>query len=150
MARRYWAEIDGERLYRDTLGEIKRIAKATADKLGRSVSVGYDDLPGQVKRVRGNPVELFIPAYADAQEKARRRHLDYLAATKARRLARSFRKPNSAALKRELGAVKTGKFAVEAKNGKERLTLFRPSRNAAEALGADFEAAGYKVTIRPV
>lgn len=149
MARRYWAEIDGERLYRDTLGEIQRIAKATADKLGRAVRVGYDDLPA-VKRVRRNPVEMFIPAYADAQERARRNHLEYLAATKARRLARSFRKPNSAAFKRELGAAKTGKFVVEARNAKERLQLYRPSRSAAEALGADFQAAGYKVTIRPV
>jgi hypothetical protein len=149
MARRYWAEIDGERLYRDTLGEIQRIAKATADKLGRSVRVGYDDLP-RAKTMRGNPDPGSYMDIWREKERARQARLDYLAATKARRLARSFRKPNSAAFKRELGAVKTGKFAVEAKNAKERLTLFRPSRNAAEALGADFEAAGYKVTIRPV
>ena len=51
MTRRYWAEVDGQRIYRDGLAAIKRIAQDTADKLGRVVRVGYEDRPA----ARRNP-----------------------------------------------------------------------------------------------
>jgi hypothetical protein len=223
MARRYWAEIDGQRIYRDTLGAIKRIAQDTADKLGRVVRVGYEDPPAarrnpararprspqavaefvdavkenvenagaeftqqaraytrqaaqesgasvvrvsnrvlshlrldaveSVRRsMRRNPDPgSFLPVWVE-QEKGRAMRLKYLAATKARRLAKGLRgRDRGGAVKAaERRAEKTGKFAVKARNAKEAFTLFRASRGAADALGAEFEAAGYKVTILPV
>jgi hypothetical protein len=218
MNRRYWAEIDGERIYRDSLAAIRRIAQDTADKLGRVVRVGYEDRPAarrnparpaggyvieerdahgvglarspisrddaeriarQLRRAhpgqtytvkaaeyegRGHARRLkyprfernpdpgsFLPVWIE-QERGRKMRLDYLAATKARRLAKGLRgRDRGGAVKAaERRAEKTGKFAVKARNAKEAFTLYRASRAAADALGAEFTAAGYKVTIAPV
>ena len=153
MNRRYWAELDGQRIYRDSLAAIKSIAQATADKVGRVVRVGYDDRPPATgRRMKRNPDPgSFLPVWVQ-QEKGRQMRLDYLAATKARRLAKGLRgRDRGGAVKAgERRAEKTGKFAVKAKNSKEAFTLYRASRAAADALGAEFEAAGYKVTVSPV
>lgn len=159
MNRRYWAEVDGQRIYRDSLDAIKRIARDTADKLGRVVRVGYEDRPPVKRRsMRRNPDPgSFLPVWVE-QEKGRKMRLDYLKATKARRLAKGLRgRDRGGQVKAaERRAEKTGKFAVHISgatiNGVKQppMTLQRASRRAAEALGAGFEAAGYKVTIAPV
>jgi hypothetical protein len=290
MNRRYWAEIDGQRIYRDSLAAIKRIAQDTADKLGRVVRVGYEDRPPARRnpaprtaeqwaahgehlarlsvaarkdgdgrratdlraesneaysmanhvrrspirkamaplRVKANPARpaakrrrqsvtayderlayfagvtaardgrarasnphygaeakawragfdyldgrrkrqeswerrhmkanpdpgSFLPVWIE-QERGRKMRLDYLKATKARRLAKGLRgRDRGGQVKAaERRAEKTGKFAVHISgatiNGVKQppMTLQRASRRAAEALGAGFEAAGYKVTI---
>jgi hypothetical protein len=276
MNRRYWAEIDGERIYRASLDAVKRIAQDTADKLGRVVRVGYEDRPaarrnptppikrhagrvigfafvdahrgkviartmrpalrqedrdyaaekglsirplyegdfykanpaakpakrrqrvggpspklayfagvmaardGQarssnphygaeakawregfdyvVKHYRANPLALDLPDYAQAKDRARRGRLNFLAATKARRLAKGLRgRDRGGAVKAaERRAEKTAKFAVKVRGGvvngvaQPPMTLYRASRASAEAIGAAFEAAGCKVTIAPV
>jgi hypothetical protein len=43
MAKRYWVEIEGERIYRNTYAELKRLAQAAATRLNQALLVGYDD-----------------------------------------------------------------------------------------------------------
>ncbi len=116
---------------------------------------GYDYV---VKHYRPNPDPgHFIPFWRE-QEKGRKMRLNYLAATKARRLAKglSGRDRGGAVKAAERRAAKTGKFVVRVSgavvNGVRQppLTLYRASRASADALGAGFEAAGCKVTIAPV
>lgn len=150
MARRYWVRIGGRKVYMPSLADARAFAADMANRLGQTVRGGYDDAPAARKRtMRRNPDP---GAYVDTwreQERGRAARLAYNQATKARRLAKGLRNRSGAAYEDELAHARTAKFVVVARNRKEAFTLYRPSRRAAEALGGQFEAAGYQVSIRP-
>lgn len=90
------------------------------------------------------------PTQWAAEERARRARLDYLAATKARRLAKGLRGQNRGGQVKaaESAAMKTGRFVVKASNRSEAFTIYRASRQAAENVARDFKAAGYQVKVQ--
>lgn len=151
MARRYWVKVDGRKLYRATLGAAMAYGQRMADELRRDIVLGFDELEPP-KVLRRNPDPGSYLSFWHESEKARAARLKYLDATKARRLAKGLRGANrgGAVKAAEAGAQKTAKFAVDVRNAKEAYTIFRPSRAAAEAVQAQFSAAGYKTTLRAV
>lgn len=151
MARRYYLIFDGQKLFGDSLAHVKEAAQHAADDFGQAVQIGYDDTAPKKRRTFAkNPdAGSYLPVWAE-QEKGRQMRLDYLAATKARRLAMSLRKRGGMAYAAEAAHAKSAKFAMTARNSKEQFVLYRASRAAADALGRQFEAAGYKVTLKAV
>ncbi len=153
MTKRYWVQVEGAKIYRKTKREIEHLAQAMADATGRALQVGYDEVKalggGPLRR---NPDPGHFLAYWRENERGKAARREYLAATKARRLAKTLRDRQPGAVKREAAAFKTGKFLVEAKGGPRGsyFNLARPTRAAADALADEFRAAGYNVTVSPL
>lgn len=151
----------GREIWRATKAEIARLAASIADKTGRPVTVrpGRRKKPtptaapskGSTRRkvMKPNPDPLAYLGMWREQEKGRQARLDYLAATKARRVAKSLppRRRDQAAAAVSRGGQKTVKFRVDVKRGGEEFSMGRPSRSAAETLAQQFLAAGYKVKV---
>lgn len=151
---------EGRKILAATIGEARHLAQLVADQTGKPVTVKKmkaapaarkATAPARRTMKRNPDAGSYLPVWNEL-EKHRRQRLDYLAGTKARRLAKGLRgKDRGGAVKAaERGAQKTGKFEIEAKNSRERLTLYRASRAAADQLVSQFIAAGYKVVLREV
>lgn len=145
---------EGRKVWAATKAEARHIAQVLADHSGKRVKVHPATRPAAPKKtvkktVRRNPMDLHIPAYHQAEQRAKTARAEYLKATMARRLAKGLRGQNrGGAVKRaEAGAKKTGKFVVKAVSSKDRYTLYRASRTAADALADQFRAAGYKTSV---
>jgi len=152
MARRYWAKVGQRKVYGESLDQVKAFAQQMANLLGHAIMTGWDEVTARkrpARRVmRRNPDPgSYLPVW-EQQEKHRAARLDYNAATKGKRLAKSLRGRGEAAQAAQ-GSQKTAKFILTAQNRKEAFTLYRPSKRSAEALAGQFEAAGYHVSIRP-
>lgn len=148
----------GKEIWRATLAEIRAVAKKVADNTGRPVSVRDGRRPKKrpaaaapkkarsPRRIvaRPNPDPLHYLGVWREQEKGRQSRLAYLAATKPARLAKSRRPRGKSA---PMPGSKTVKFRVDVKRGGEEYSFGRPSRSAAEAMAAQYLAAGYKVKV---
>ena len=154
----YYVVRAGRRLWADTLTEIRKIARQVADETGKPVTVHGASKPkakpGAARRaaaartMRRNPDPGSLVDVLFQMERGRQARREFVAATKGKRIAKSMRRRGGSPA--EAGAKKTAKFAVDAKSRKERFTIFRASRSAAESLARQFEAAGYTTVVREV
>lgn len=142
-----------QKVYAASLAEAKRLAQAFADGSGRKVAVGYDApaaaRPKKAKprkiAARRNPDPLSYIHVLEQQEKHKAARRAFGQATKAKRLAKAMRGGRGRSA--EAAKEKTGKFVVKARNRRDSLTLYRPSRRQADDLAREFIAAGYTVTV---
>lgn len=156
---------EGRKIWAATKAEIRQVAQLVADKTGKPVKVKPGGRPGASsapikkatkrvakRRLRRNPdAGSYLPLWNEL-ERHRRARLDFLAATKGRRLAKGLRGRGDRAVKAaERGAEKSGKFVVSGRgvvNGREqKVSLYRASRRAADALADQFRAAGFTVSV---
>jgi hypothetical protein len=152
---RCWATINPR------TGKVMTTSAYKAQALEHARKWNFDVLPAHYEAgklildsYKKNPIDLggLPPAYFLAEQKARRGRLDYIAATKGRRLAKSLGRRGGSP--KEAAAQKTGKFAVDFRgkiNGvTQSATLYRASRSAADNLAANMSAAGYTVSVREI
>lgn len=140
MARRYWLKVDGQKITdaaMRTLAHAEAAARHVANRIGKAVQVGYDDVKPKRRTLKRNPDP---GAYVDVwrqQELGRRGRLDYLAATKPRRLAKGHRARKPAPVG----------FAVDVHNHAEAHTFTARTRSAADALARQYRAAGFHAEV---
>lgn len=148
---------EGRALWAATKREAHKLALAIADKTGKPVTVRAAKVApaAKARTMKKNPMTLGgfgAPAGTQwqADEAARKRRADYMKATKARRLAKGLRGADRGGKVKaaERGAAKSGKFAVLATRRNERFELVRASRRAALDLAEQFDAEGWKTTVR--
>lgn len=142
----------GERLWRATKTEARRLAQEIADHTGKDVTVREARAAPAAKTrkrtMRRNPDPGSFIHLFEQQVKHRQARADYGARTKATRLAKGLRKTGKSGAARPPAGARTAKYQVTAKRGREVLTLFRPSRSKADQLAGPLEAEGWRVTIQ--
>jgi hypothetical protein len=140
----------GRRIWAATKAEARSLAKEIADRTGRAVTVHPvkpKTRPARKVMTR-NPDPGSIIDVLMQLERGKAARREYVAKTKGTRLAKSLTRRGRAS-ELEAGARKSGKFVVDAVNKRDRLTLYRPSRSAADQLADQLRAAGYTATVKP-
>ncbi len=148
----------GRRLWAATKADAAKLAKILADETGKPVTVRPAAAPARPKAkakpkakparrtMRRNPDPGAFVEFMRAVEIDRHNRRDYSARTKPKRLAKIGRGRGRAG--GAVGGAGGAKFAVDAANRKEKFTLYRATRAAANNLAAEFRAAGYNVNVR--
>lgn len=145
----------GRRVWAATKREIHALAKEIANATGKPVTVRPTRPKTAPKRkaitAKRNPDPGSLVHVLHQLEIGKAARREYVAATKGRRLAKSLtRRGRAGELAEAGGTQKTGRYVVNATSGRDKLTLYRPSRTAADQLVGQLQAAGYKTTVKPV
>jgi hypothetical protein len=148
MARRYWVKIGRQKVYAPNLRTLRAFAQHMANQLGQTLQTGFDPPPASFRARRNPDPGSYVDLWHE-REKHRAARLAQNAATKAHRIALSMKRRSGRTYEKEVAARKTAKFVMVARSSRDAYKLYRPSKRAAEALAAEFEAAGYHTTIQP-